>query len=154
MIEEYPREQHQNGTPNQGLTIGVTRAEVEIALRKMKNNNATGPDEIPVEAWRALGGEGVDLLWDLMIKIEEQEHIPDEWRESVLVPIYKEKGDAQECQNYRGIKLLSHTMKIWERIVDKRVRGEVEVAEEQFGFMAGTRNNKCNIYSKTDGGEV
>ena len=51
----------------------------------------------------------------------------------MLVPIYKEKGDVQECQNYRGIKLLSHTMKIWERIVDKRVRGEVEVAEEHLG---------------------
>ena len=48
--EEYPREQHQNGTPDQGLTIGVTRAEVESALKKMKNNKATGPDEIPVEA--------------------------------------------------------------------------------------------------------
>ena len=50
----------------------MTRAEVESELRKMKNNciyKATGPDEIPVEAWRALGGEGVDLLWDLMIKI-------------------------------------------------------------------------------------
>ena len=82
-------------------------------------------------------GEGVDLLQDLMVKIEEQDHIPDEWRESVLVRIYKEKGDVQECQNYRGIKLLSHTMKIWERILDKRVRGEVEVAEEQFGFMPG-----------------
>ena len=135
--EEYPREQHQNGTPNQVLTIGVTSAEVESALKKMKNNKATGPDEIPVEAWRALGGEGVDLLWDLMVKIEEQEHIPDEWRESVLVPIHKEKGYVQECQNYRGIKLLSHTMKIWERILDKRVRCEVEVAEEQFGFMPG-----------------
>ena len=91
---------------------------------------------IGLNTWRALGGEGVDILWDLMIKIEEHEHIPDEWRESVLVPIYK-NGDVQECQNYRGIKLLSHTMKIWERIVDKRVRGEVEVAEEQFGFMPG-----------------
>ena len=49
----------------------------------------------------------------------------------------KEKGDLQECQNYRGIKLLSHTMKIWECILDKRVREEVEVAEEQFGFMPG-----------------
>ena len=46
--EEYPREQHHNGTPNQGLT----RAEVESALKKMKKNKATGPDEIPVEAWR------------------------------------------------------------------------------------------------------
>ena len=60
--EEYPREQHQNGTPNQGLTIGVTRVEVESALKKIKSNKATGPDEIPVESWRALGGEGVDLL--------------------------------------------------------------------------------------------
>ena len=90
-----------------------------------------------MEAWRALGGEGVDLLWDMMITIEEQEHILDMWRESLLVPIYKEKGDVQECQNYRGIKFLSHTMKIWEHIVDKRVRGEVEVAEEQFRFMPG-----------------
>ena len=58
------------------------------------------------------------------------------------MPIYKEKGDVQECQNYRGIKLLSHTMKISERIVDKKVRGEVEGAEEQFRFMPGrgTRN--------------
>ena len=108
--EEYPKEKHQNETPNQGLTIGVTRAEVETALKKMKKNKATGQDEIPVEAWRVLGGEGVDLLWDLMIKIEEQEHMPDEWRESVLVPIYKEKVDVQECQNYGGIKHLSHTM--------------------------------------------
>ena len=63
LSDEYPRVQHQNGTPNQGLTIGVTRAEVESALKKMKKNKATGPDEIPVEAWRVLGGEGVDLLW-------------------------------------------------------------------------------------------
>ena len=56
--EEYPREQHQNGTPNQGLTIGVTGAEVESALKKMKNNMATGPDEIPVEAWRDLEEKG------------------------------------------------------------------------------------------------
>ncbi len=51
--------------------------------------------------------------------------------------IFKEKGDVQECGNYRGIKLLSHTMKIWERIVDERVRGEVELSEEQFEFIPG-----------------
>ena len=100
--EEYPREQHQKGTPNQGLTIGVTRAEVESALKKMKNNKATGPDEIPVEAWRALRGEGLDLLWDLMVKIEEQEHIPDEWRESVLVPIYKRRVMCRSVRTIGG----------------------------------------------------
>lgn len=54
-----------------------------------------------------------------------------------LSPFYKEKGDIQECGNYRGIKLLSHTMKIWERIVDRRLREETSIGEEQFGFMPG-----------------
>ena len=44
------------------------RTEVVRALQRMKNK-MTGPDEIPVEAWRALGGVGVDLLWNLMFKM-------------------------------------------------------------------------------------
>ena len=105
------------------------------ALAKMKNGKAVGPDGIPAEAWKALGEEGIDLLWDLFEKIYEQEEIPDEWRKSFIVPIFKGKGDIQDCNNYRGIKLMSHTMKIWERIIDQRLRGEVEISPEQFGFM-------------------
>ncbi|XP_066959107.1 uncharacterized protein [Macrobrachium rosenbergii] len=51
--------------------------------------------------------------------------------------IYTEKGDIQDCANYRGIKLMSHTMEIWERIVDQRIREETSEGEEQFGFMPG-----------------
>ncbi|VFQ95537.1 unnamed protein product [Cuscuta campestris] len=47
------------------------------------------------------------------------------------------KGDIQSCENYRGIKLLSHTMKVWERIIDYRVRKGVCISENQFGFMPG-----------------
>ena len=65
------------------------------------------------------------------------EKIPDEWRKSVLVPLYKGKGDIKECGNYRGIKLISHTMKLWERIIEARIRKEVTIAEQQFGFMPG-----------------
>ena len=69
--------------------------------------------------------------------IYEQEKIPTEWRDSVIIPIYKEKGDIQDCGNYRGIKLMSHTMKIWERIIDRRLREETTIGDEQFGFMPG-----------------
>ncbi|XP_019233441.1 PREDICTED: uncharacterized protein LOC109214027 [Nicotiana attenuata] len=50
------------------------------------------------------------------------ERIPEEWRWSTVIPLYKNKGDIQNCNNSRGIKLLSHTMKIWERVVELRVR--------------------------------
>ena len=55
--------------------------------------------------------------------------------ESVLVPIFKNKGDVQSCSNYRGIKLISHTMKLWERVVEARLRREVTINEQQYGFM-------------------
>ena len=55
----------------------------------------------------------------------------------MIVPIFKEKGGIQDCGNYRGIKMISHTMKIWERIIDRRLREETSIGEEQFGFMLG-----------------
>ena len=43
----------------------------------------------------------------------------------MIIRINKEKGDIiQDCGNYRGIKLTSHTMKIWERIIESRLREE------------------------------
>ena len=115
----------------------ISRVEVKMAMRKMKGGKAVGPDKIPVEAWRSLGDMAVDWLTRLFNGILEGERMPDEWRKSVIVPIFKNKGDVQSCSNYRGIKLLSHAMKICERVVDARLRREVRISDEQFGFMPG-----------------
>ena len=103
----------------------------------MKHGKAMGPDGIPVEVWKSLGEEEVDMMLDLLQNNFEQEKMPEEWRDSMIVPIFKEKGDIQDCGNYRGIKMLSHTMKIWERIIDIRLRKETSIGEEQFGIMRG-----------------
>ena len=68
------------------------------------------------------------------------ERMPEEWRRSVLMPIYKNKGDAQCCGNYRGIKLISHTMKVWERIFETKLRDRVEISKQQYRFMPGKEN--------------
>ena len=49
-----------------------------------------------------------------------REKIPEKWRESVPVPILKNKGDVQSCSNYSWLKLMNHTMKIWERVAEAR----------------------------------
>ena len=77
------------------------------------------------------------FLTNLMNMILETERMPEDWRESTLVPIYKGKGDIQDCGNYRGVKLMSHTMKIWEWIMEVRLRQIVEISKEQFEFMPG-----------------
>ncbi len=99
----------------------ISGEEVRKDLRRMKGGKAEGPDKIPVEAWRSLGEMAVGWLTRLFNGILEGERMPNEWRKSVLVPIFKNKGDVQSCSNYRGIKLLSHTMKIWERVVETRL---------------------------------
>ena len=79
--EENPRSIFDDGVPNEGLTQGISRDEVKVAISRMKNGKATGMDGIPVEVWKCLGEEGIDMLWDLMQGIYEQEKIPTEWRD-------------------------------------------------------------------------
>ncbi|KAE8728970.1 Detected protein of unknown function [Hibiscus syriacus] len=74
--------------------------------------------------------------WQNRGKVETAK-MPEEWRESTVIPIYKNKGDSQRCGNYRGIKLLSHTMKLWERMIEDRLRQITRVSKNQFGFMPG-----------------
>jgi hypothetical protein len=64
-----------------------------------------------------------------MQKIWNEEEMLSKWRDSFITPIYKEKVDVQDCGNYRGIKLMSHTMKIWEKIIDQRLHEETNHAE-------------------------
>ena len=67
-----------------------------------------------------------------------REGIPDNCRTSKITPIYKQKGDPLECNTFRGIKLLSHTLKLWERVVESRLRKMVNISERQYGFQSGT----------------
>ena len=55
------------------------------------------------------------------------------------IPIYKSKGDAQCCGSHGGMKLMSHTMKIWGKntVIIARLRDRVEISEQQYGFMPG-----------------
>ena len=63
--------------------------------------------------------------------------MPEEWRRDILVPIFKNKRDVQSCTNYRGINLMSHTMKLWERVIEHRLKKVRSVTQNQFGFMPG-----------------
>lgn len=45
--------------------------------------------------------------------------------------------NAQEHEYFRGFKLLLHSVKIWERIMDARLKREVKMSRGQFGFMPG-----------------
>ena len=90
----------------------IQESKVKEVLKWMNAGKALGPDDIPIEVWRCLGDAGISWQTKLFNKIFKSNKMPDEWRRSILVPIFKNKGDIQSCTNYRGIKLMSHTMKL------------------------------------------
>jgi hypothetical protein len=47
------------------------------------------------------------------------EEMPDQWKESIIVPIHK-MGDKTDCNNYRGISLLSISCKMLSIILPSR----------------------------------
>ncbi|KAK3523072.1 hypothetical protein QTP86_012648 [Hemibagrus guttatus] len=136
MNEENEREKRVEGVNSVEQKVDkIRKDEVRKALKRMKSGKAVGPDDIPVEVWKCLGEAAVEFLASLFNRVLESERMPEEWRRSVLVLIFKNKGDVQSCSNYRGIKLMSHTMKVWERVVEARLRKVVEICEQQYGFM-------------------
>ncbi|KAK3558000.1 hypothetical protein QTP86_005613 [Hemibagrus guttatus] len=136
MNEENEREKRVEGVNSVEQEVDkIRKDEVRKALKRMKSGKAVGPDDILVEVWKCLGEAAVEFLTSLINRVLESERMPEEWRRSVLVPIFKNKGDVQSCSNYRGIKLMSHTMKVWERVVEARLRKVVEICEQQYGFM-------------------
>ena len=65
---------------------------------------------------KAGGEEGIRWMWEVLREVWRSERIPDEWTRSVIVPIFKNKGDILDCKQYRGIKLLEHGLKVLERV--------------------------------------
>lgn len=49
--------------------------------------------------------------------------ITDTWKKSYSVPIYN-KNDVQNYGIYKGIKFMSHTIKMWEKIIKKTLKEE------------------------------
>ena len=112
-----------------------TKAEIESAVKSLNVGKAAGPDHIPPEALKADIKVTADILHELFIKIWNEGSFPSDWKEGHLVKIPK-KGDVSNCNNYRGITLLSIPGKVFNRIILERIKDSVDgkLREEQAGF--------------------
>ena len=103
----------------------------------MKIGKAAGPTGVVSEMMKAAGGFGSRWMTDLINNIVKEGFVPDDRRKSILVPVYKGKGDSLVCGSYRAIKLLEQPMKVLERVLEKSIRFQVSIDDMQFGFMPG-----------------
>ena len=75
------------------------------------------------------------IIKKLCERILDGEDGPEEWKTSVVVPIFKGKGGVMDCRAYREVKLLEHAMKTVERVLENRIRELVAIDDMQFDSM-------------------
>ena len=99
--------------------------EVDLAIEKLKCHKSPGIDQIPAELIKAGGRIICYEIHKLIISIWNKEELPEEWKESAILAIYK-RDDKTDCSSYRGISLLATMYKILSNILLSRLTACVE----------------------------
>ncbi|CAH8626502.1 unnamed protein product [Schistosoma haematobium] len=112
-----------------------TIEEISMAIRQIKSGKAAGPDNIPAEALKADVAATARILHILFNKIWDEEQVPTDWKEGLLIKIPK-KGDLSKCDNYRGITLLSIPGKVFNRVLLNMMKDcvDAQLRDQQAGF--------------------
>jgi hypothetical protein len=85
---------------NRQFVRRIQESEVKDALKRMKGGKTMSPHGIPIEVWKTFRDVAIVWLIKLFNLIFRSNKMLDEWRRSILVPIFKNKGDVQSCTNY------------------------------------------------------
>ncbi|PSN38267.1 hypothetical protein C0J52_16903 [Blattella germanica] len=126
----------ENNLQTAEVSVEETSAiEVEMAIEKLKMYKAT-------EMIKSGGEKLKEKIHRLLSLIWKQEALSNEWKESIIIPIYK-KGDKTDCNKYRGISLLSTSYKILTNLLVSRLTPYIDeiIGDHQCAF----RRNRSTI---------
>ena len=94
------------------LNSPISEDEVKKAVKRLKNGKACGEDKILNEMINAFSESHMSVLTKIFNIVSLSGHMPHEWVIGIINPIYKNKGNINDPDNYRGITLLSCNWKI------------------------------------------
>lgn len=124
---------------NAFVNADITIDEIKKIVKKLKNNKSPSAfDHILNEYLKYANESFLQLLCQLFNIILDSGIFPDVWSKGIIHPIYKNKGDKDDPNNYRGITILSCMGKLFTNILNERLNIYLEscnlLSEEQAGF--------------------
>jgi len=108
-----------------------------MAIVKLKGHKSPSMHQIPAGLIKTGGRIFRSEIHKLIISILKKDELPEEWKESIIVLIYK-KGDNTDCITYRGLSLLPPTYKRLSNILLSRLAPHAEeiIGDHQCGFQS------------------
>ena len=124
-------------TPKDDLCTPITMEELEKALQETRRDKAL--DGISAEILKLGGPKLKACLLSLYNTCWQRQTLPQDFKDALIVMIYKRKGDRRDCDNHCGISLLSIAVKVLAKITLNRLKiiSEQLLPESQCGFCAG-----------------
>ena len=130
----------QNQGQNDTINVAFTYKEISDHIRSLKNNKSPGIDNILNEFIKHCPNELILIIVKLFNVILDSGIIPSDWTIGIIKPLYKNKGDINDINNYRGITLLSCLGKLFTSVINTRLYAYLTNANilgnEQVGFRA------------------
>jgi len=126
-------------TKTLNIEVGdITTEEVIRAIKKLKNGKSAGVDGIQAELLKNGGDELVKKMTTLCNQVWKSEQVPRDWKDGIIIPLPK-KGDLKDCNNWRGITLLSVPGKVMAGIILERIKTAIDCSlrQQQAGFRKG-----------------
>ena len=110
--------------------------ELSKANDSLAHGKAPGGDGIPAEGLQCAKSTLLHHLYELLCQCWEDGYVPQDMRDANIVSLYKNKGDRSDCNNYRGISLLSVLGKVFARVALQRLQQVAQrvYPESQCGF--------------------
>ena len=107
------------GDAVEGPVVTVSGEEVLQASNVMKTGVVPEPSEVSLELITASGGVGIQVMAYVCQRVLDGFGMPAELALGILVPIFNWKGDIWNYCCNRAVKLLEHSIKVVERVMDK-----------------------------------
>jgi hypothetical protein len=113
-----------------------------LGIGNLKIYKSPGTDQIPAELIKARCEILCSEIQRFICSIWNKEELPQQWKESIILPSHT-KGDKTDCNNYRGISLLSTAYKILFNILLATLTPYVNeiIGDHQCGF----RRNRSTV---------
>ena len=89
--------------------------------KALKNNKSPGIDNILNEFIKHCPNELISVIVKLFNVILDSGITPSDWTIGIIKPLYKNKGDINDINNYRGITLLSCLGKLFTSVINTRL---------------------------------
>lgn len=100
----------------------------------MKNGKAAGRSGVVTEMLKAVPNICSEII--VMNAIMFKGKAPADWIDNIIFSLFEEKGDTLDQNNYHGLKLTGHALKVNERVAEN-INDTVNIDEIQCGFYPG-----------------